>query len=94
MLGHETHSLFLGTIPMGTFKLEWDLGLSHANSSRYSLGLVTITSGIARTGTEYGIKGSLDAGLVLWWIALGKFETNLGRICLAADSVPFSRLQL
>lgn len=50
MLGHETHSLFLGTIPMG---------------------FVTIISGIARTGTEYGIEKAMDAALVMWWIALG-----------------------
>ncbi|ORY73240.1 voltage-dependent anion channel-domain-containing protein [Leucosporidium creatinivorum] len=49
MLAHETHSLFLGTIPMG---------------------FVTITSGIARTGTEYGIEKALDGALVMWWIAL------------------------
>ncbi|KAM0791661.1 hypothetical protein ACM66B_006097 [Microbotryomycetes sp. NB124-2] len=48
MLQHETHSLFLGTIPMG---------------------LVTITSGIARTGAEYGLD-TLGAALVLWWITL------------------------
>lgn len=51
MLRHETHSLFLGCIPMG---------------------LVTIVTGIALTGHEYGIN-SLNAALVLWWIALGKF---------------------
>lgn len=51
MLGHETHSLFLGTIPMG---------------------FVTIISGIARTGTEYGIEKALDAALVMWWMALGR----------------------
>lgn len=51
MLRHETHSLFLGTIPMG---------------------FVTIISGIARTGTEYGIEKALDASLVMWWVALGK----------------------
>ncbi|GAA5848361.1 hypothetical protein JCM3766R1_002320 [Sporobolomyces carnicolor] len=49
MLRHETHSLFLGCIPMG---------------------LVTIVTGIALTGHEYGIN-SLNAALVLWWIALG-----------------------
>ncbi|KAM0756009.1 hypothetical protein T439DRAFT_320700 [Meredithblackwellia eburnea MCA 4105] len=49
MLNNETHSLFLGTIPMG---------------------FVTITSGIAKTGTEYGITWALDLALVMWWIAL------------------------
>ncbi|SGY20738.1 BQ5605_C016g08135 [Microbotryum silenes-dioicae] len=48
MVTHETHSLFLGTIPMG---------------------LVTIASGIARTGSEYGVAHSLNIGIVLWWIA-------------------------
>ncbi|GAA6024022.1 hypothetical protein JCM11491_000535 [Sporobolomyces phaffii] len=48
MLKHETHSLFLGCIPMG---------------------LVTIVSGIALTGHEYGLN-TLDTALVLWWIAL------------------------
>lgn len=33
------------------------------------MGLVTIASGIARTGTEYGITRALDAGIALWWIA-------------------------
>lgn len=50
MLHHETHSLFLGTIPMG---------------------LVTIVSGIAATGEEYGLK-TLDAALVLYWITVGE----------------------
>lgn len=63
MLTHETHSLFLGTIPMG---------------------LVTITSGIARTGTELGIKGSLEAGLILWWISLVlSIGTSFGVPCLS-----------
>lgn len=60
MLHHETHSLFLGTIPMG---------------------LVTIVSGIAATGEEYGLK-TLDAALVLYWI-------TVGLSCLTAFGVPF-----
>ncbi|GAA5886678.1 hypothetical protein JCM16303_001407 [Sporobolomyces ruberrimus] len=48
MLKHETHSLFLGCIPMG---------------------MVTIVSGIALTGHEYGLN-TLDTAVVLWWIAL------------------------
>ncbi|GAA5909046.1 Ssu1p [Sporobolomyces salmoneus] len=48
MLKHETHSLFLGCIPMG---------------------LVTIVSGIALTGHEYGLK-TLDTACVLWWFSL------------------------
>lgn len=47
-LENESHSLFLGTIPMG---------------------LVTIMSGIARTGNEFGLGWTLDLGLVGWWIA-------------------------
>lgn len=47
-LENESHSLFLGTIPMG---------------------LVTIMSGIARTGNEYGLRWTLDLGLVGWWVA-------------------------
>jgi len=34
------------------------------------MGLVTIVSGIALTGTEYGLS-TLNPALVLWWIALG-----------------------
>lgn len=49
MLSNETHSLFLGTIPMG---------------------LVTIVTGIARTGNEYGLTWTLDLCLVLWWLSL------------------------
>ena len=88
MLHHETHSLFLGTIPMG---------------------LVTIVSGIAATGEEYGLK-TLDAALVLYWITVGEsksrcnfFETRswkrltrthpslrpAGLSCLTAFGVPF-----
>lgn len=55
MLNNETHSLFLGTIPMG---------------------FVTIVSGIAKTGGEYGLEWTLGLALVLWWIALGAY---LGR---------------
>ncbi|GAA5936323.1 hypothetical protein JCM10213_004740 [Rhodosporidiobolus nylandii] len=47
MIRHETHSLFLGCIPMG---------------------FVTIISGIASTGHEYGLN-TLDAALVLYWIS-------------------------
>ncbi|GAA5974420.1 hypothetical protein JCM11641_005272 [Rhodosporidiobolus odoratus] len=47
MIRHETHSLFLGCIPMG---------------------FVTIISGIAQTGHEYGLD-TLDAALVLYWIS-------------------------
>lgn len=48
-LQNESHSLFLGTIPMG---------------------LVTIMSGIARNGNEYGLsRWTLELGLVGWWIA-------------------------
>ncbi|GAA5877902.1 hypothetical protein JCM8547_005533 [Rhodosporidiobolus lusitaniae] len=46
MIRHETHSLFLGTIPMG---------------------FVTIVSGIAATGHEYGLN-TLNTALVLYWI--------------------------
>ncbi|GAA5991338.1 hypothetical protein JCM10908_003264 [Rhodotorula pacifica] len=60
MLHHETHSLFLGTIPMG---------------------LITIVSGIASTGEEYGLK-TLDASLVLFWI-------SVALSCLTAFGVPF-----
>ncbi|GAA5869993.1 hypothetical protein JCM3774_004332 [Rhodotorula dairenensis] len=60
MLRHETHSLFLGTIPMG---------------------LITIVSGIAATGEEYGLK-TLDTALVLYWI-------TVGLSCLTAFGVPF-----
>ncbi|GAA6025962.1 hypothetical protein JCM8202_004286 [Rhodotorula sphaerocarpa] len=60
MLHHETHSLFLGTIPMG---------------------LITIVSGIALTGEEYGLK-TLDAALVLYWI-------TVALSCLTAFGVPF-----
>ncbi|KAL8277179.1 hypothetical protein RQP46_010427 [Phenoliferia psychrophenolica] len=49
MLNNETHSLFLGTIPMG---------------------FVTIVSGIAKTGGEYGLEWTLGLAMVLWWIAL------------------------
>ncbi|GAA6041597.1 hypothetical protein JCM8097_007761 [Rhodosporidiobolus ruineniae] len=49
MIKHETHSLFLGTIPMG---------------------FVTIISGIAASGHEYGLN-TLDAALVLYWISVG-----------------------
>lgn len=52
MLNNETHSLFLGTIPMG---------------------FVTIVSGIAKTGSEYGLVWALELAMVLWWIALGEF---------------------
>ncbi|GAA6008114.1 hypothetical protein JCM10207_007034 [Rhodosporidiobolus poonsookiae] len=48
MIRHETHSLFLGCIPMG---------------------FVTIVSGIASTGHEYGLA-TLDAALVLYWITV------------------------
>ncbi|GAA5961255.1 hypothetical protein JCM3765_002886 [Sporobolomyces pararoseus] len=34
-----------------------------------SMGLVTIVSGIALTGHEYGLK-TLDTAIVLWWISL------------------------
>ncbi|GAA5923497.1 uncharacterized protein JCM15063_003665 [Sporobolomyces koalae] len=60
MLRHETHSLFLGCIPMG---------------------FVTIVSGIALTGYEYGLK-TLDTALVLWWIALAlSILTSFGVPC-------------
>lgn len=49
MVLDNTHSLFLGTIPMG---------------------LITIMSGITRTGLEYGLDWCLPIGLVGWWIAL------------------------
>lgn len=55
MLRHETHSLFLGTIPMG---------------------LITIVSGIAATGEEYGLK-TLDTALVLYWITVGTYPSRL-----------------
>ena len=54
MLNNETHSLFLGTIPMG---------------------FVTIVSGIAKTGGEYGLEWTLDLAMILWWIALGLFPS-------------------
>ncbi|POY72038.1 hypothetical protein BMF94_4908 [Rhodotorula taiwanensis] len=60
MLHHETHSLFLGTIPMG---------------------LITIVSGIASTGEEYGLK-TLNAALVLYWF-------TVGLSCMTAFGVPF-----
>lgn len=70
MIQHETHSLFLGTIPMG---------------------LVTIISGIARTGEEYGLA-TLDASIVLWWIALGEDPESAPFV--QADLVGNSTLQL
>ncbi|GAA5897798.1 hypothetical protein JCM5296_006077 [Sporobolomyces johnsonii] len=48
MIQHETHSLFLGCIPMG---------------------FITLVSNTASIGHEYGLA-TLDACLVLWWIAL------------------------
>lgn len=76
MIRHETHSLFLGTVscraPRGN---EADLG----GAAQIPMGFVTIVSGIARTGGEYGITWSLDLALVLWWIALGEHRLNLSR---------------
>ncbi|BGO88458.1 Plasma membrane sulfite pump involved in sulfite metabolism [Rhodotorula toruloides] len=60
MLQHETHSLFLGCIPMG---------------------FVTIISGIAATGHEYGLP-TLDAALVLYW-------SSVGMSMLTAFGIPF-----
>ncbi|BGP36173.1 Plasma membrane sulfite pump involved in sulfite metabolism [Rhodotorula kratochvilovae] len=60
MLRHETHSLFLGCIPMG---------------------FVTIVSGLASTGHEYGLN-TLDTALVLYWI-------SVGMSILTAFGVPF-----
>ncbi|GAA5856917.1 hypothetical protein JCM9279_003594 [Rhodotorula babjevae] len=60
MIRHETHSLFLGCIPMG---------------------FVTIVSGIAATGHEYGLN-TLDAALVLYWI-------SVAMSILTAFGVPF-----
>lgn len=48
--------------------------IKHETDSLFSgcivMGMVTIVSGIARIGTEYGLEWTLDLGLVLWWIAL------------------------
>lgn len=35
------------------------------------MGLITIVSGIASTGEEYGLK-TLNAALVLYWFTVGK----------------------
>ncbi|GAA5821876.1 hypothetical protein JCM10212_004297 [Sporobolomyces blumeae] len=61
MIRHETHSLFLGCIPMA---------------------FVTIVSGIALTGHEFGLE-TLDTALVLWWIALAmSIMTSFGVPCV------------
>ncbi|KZP24130.1 hypothetical protein FIBSPDRAFT_1012499 [Athelia psychrophila] len=65
MLLHDTHSLFLGTIPMG---------------------FVTIVTGIALLGQDYGIGGGITPVLVasgLWWLALAM-------ACFTACIVPYA----
>lgn len=69
MLKNETHSLFTGTIPMGCAWLP--LAFYERPDLTRLRRFVTIVSGIARTGTEYGIDGALDVAIVLWWIAFG-----------------------
>lgn len=38
-----------------------------------------IMSGIARTGTEYGISWALEVGLIGWWVSLGEPEIYYAR---------------
>jgi hypothetical protein len=72
MLGHEITLTLARCFLSRRFFL---VMLGHETHSLFlgtiPMGFVTIVSGIARTGTEYGIEKALDAGLVMWWIALG-----------------------
>ena len=59
LIKHETHALFLGTIPMAVRRLR-----------RCSLNwqFVTIISGIAFVGEDYGLP-TARAASALWWVA-------------------------
>lgn len=51
------------------------------------MGAVTIVSGIANLGHEYGIAGSLDAAMVLWWCTLGKCHIDHAFFLVLTDGL-------